>query len=147
MFRAFFFRRPATLESAATRSLPRGGGLGRGHSPNFGNLSEHLTAPIQALRLAALSLTLSHGREDGVAVRVKGSARKQVVQAALCCSDDLLNAYFRQPARHNLQKTNQKPLPSCRLLFIPAAALRHYTPNAAGSGRLKRVYTSKSLLR
>ena len=22
----------------------------------------------------------------------------------------------------------------CRLLFIPAAALRHYTPNAAGSG-------------
>ena len=38
MFRAFFFRRPATLESAATRSLPRDGGLGRGHSPNGGNL-------------------------------------------------------------------------------------------------------------
>ena len=35
----------------------------------------------------------------------------------------------------------------CRLLFIPAAALRHYTPNTAGSGRLKRVYTSKSSLR
>ena len=34
-----------------------------------------------------------------------------------------------------------------RLLFIPAATLRHYTPNAAGSGRLKRVYTSKSSLR
>ena len=33
MFRAFFFRRPVTLESAATCSLPRGGGLGRGHSP------------------------------------------------------------------------------------------------------------------
>lgn len=31
--------------------------------------------------------------------------------------------------------------------FIPAAALRHYTPNAARSGRLKRVYTSKSSLR
>ena len=35
----------------------------------------------------------------------------------------------------------------CRLLFIPATSLRHYTPNAAGSGRLKRVYTSKSSLR
>ena len=35
----------------------------------------------------------------------------------------------------------------CRLLFIPAAAFRHYTPNASGSGRLKRVYTSKSSLR
>ena len=35
----------------------------------------------------------------------------------------------------------------CRLLFIPAAALRHYTPNAAGSGRLKQFYTSKSSLR
>lgn len=35
----------------------------------------------------------------------------------------------------------------CRLLFIPATALRHYTPNATGSGRLKRVYTSKSSLR
>ena len=35
----------------------------------------------------------------------------------------------------------------CRLLFIPAATLRHYTPNAARTGRLKRVYTSKSSLR
>ena len=28
-------------KSAATCSLPRGGGLGRGHSPNFGNLSQY----------------------------------------------------------------------------------------------------------
>ena len=35
MFRAFFFRRPAILESAATCPLPRGGGLGRGHSPEW----------------------------------------------------------------------------------------------------------------
>ena len=66
MFRAFFFRRPATPESAAIRSLPRGGGLGRGHSPEWRqSFPNTLTAPIQALRLAALSLTLSHGREDG----------------------------------------------------------------------------------
>ena len=76
MFRVFFFRRPATPESAVTRPLPRGGGLGRGHSPNCGNLSHHPNCPIQALRLVALSLALSHGREDGAAVGVKGSARK-----------------------------------------------------------------------
>jgi len=35
-----------------------------------------LTAEIQALWLVALSLALSHGREDGAAVGVKGSARK-----------------------------------------------------------------------
>ena len=33
-----------------------------------------LTAQIQALRLVALSLTLSHGREDGMAVGIKGAA-------------------------------------------------------------------------
>ena len=33
-----------------------------------------LTAQIQALRLVALSLALSHGREDGAAVGIKGSA-------------------------------------------------------------------------
>ena len=74
MFRAFFFRRPVTLKFAATRSLPRGGGLGRGHSPEWRQLfsiSEPLK--IQALRLVALSLTLSHGREDGAAVGIKGS--------------------------------------------------------------------------
>ena len=61
MFRAFFFRRPVTLESAATYSLPRGGGLGRGHSPNSATFSNNSTTEIQALRLVALSLTLSHG--------------------------------------------------------------------------------------
>ena len=33
-------------------------------------------SPIQALRLVALSLTLSHGREDRAAVGITGSARK-----------------------------------------------------------------------
>ena len=47
------------------------------------------TVQIQAFRLVALSLALSHGREDGVAVGIKGSARKQVVQAAFYFSDDL----------------------------------------------------------
>ena len=66
MFRAFFFRRPVTLESAATYSLPRGGGLGRGHSPNSATFSNNSTTEIQALRLVALSLTLSHGERASV---------------------------------------------------------------------------------
>ncbi|EOG0472260.1 hypothetical protein ACFZ36_002235, partial [Neisseria gonorrhoeae] len=34
-----FFKPPATAKPAAIRSLPCGGGLGGGHSPNGGNLS------------------------------------------------------------------------------------------------------------
>ncbi|WP_241499726.1 hypothetical protein, partial [Neisseria gonorrhoeae] len=34
-----FFKSPATEKPAETHSLPRGGGLGGGHSPNGGNLS------------------------------------------------------------------------------------------------------------
>ena len=83
------FKSPATVKPAATYSLPRGGGLGRGHSPNCSNFSNTFTTPIQALRLVALSLALSRGREDGVAVRIKGSARKTG-----CAGCFLL---FRQP--------------------------------------------------
>ena len=59
-----------------------GEGWGEGIPQMAATFPSTLTAPIQALRLVALSLTLSHGREDGVAVGIKGSARKQVVQAA-----------------------------------------------------------------
>ncbi|HGJ8398201.1 TPA: hypothetical protein ACJX9D_002237 [Neisseria gonorrhoeae] len=37
-----FFKPPATAKPAATCSLPRGGGLGGGHSPSCGNLSQQL---------------------------------------------------------------------------------------------------------
>ena len=43
------FKPPATAKSAATYSLPRGGGLGRGHFPNFGNLSQHPKRPNTSL--------------------------------------------------------------------------------------------------
>ena len=76
MFRAFFFRRPAPLESAVTCSLPRGGGLGRGHAQNFGNLSQHLNLPNTSLA-ACCPLSNSLPRERGrAAVGIKGSARK-----------------------------------------------------------------------
>ena len=64
MFRAFFFRRPATLESAVTCSLPRGGELGRGHSPNRDNLSQHSNRPNTSLA-ACCPLSNSLPRERG----------------------------------------------------------------------------------
>ena len=76
IFRSFFFRRPVTPESAATCSLPRGGGLGRGYSPSCGNFSQHPNRPNTNLAVCcplSNSLPLERGR---VAVGVKGSARK-----------------------------------------------------------------------
>ena len=64
MFRAFFFRRPATPESAATCPLPRGGGLGRGCSPNFGNFSQYPNCPNTSLA-ACYPLSSSLPRERG----------------------------------------------------------------------------------
>ncbi|SUA37717.1 Uncharacterised protein [Neisseria mucosa] len=122
MFRVFFFRRPATPESAAIRSLPRGGGLGRGHSSIFGNLSQHSSAQIQALRLAALSLTLSHGREDGEAVGMKGFARKRG-----CAGCFLL---FRRPAINGC-----KPKLPFKSLATAKSAATRFLPCGGGLGR------------
>ena len=94
-----FFKPPATAKPAATCSLPRGGGLGRGHSPNFGNLSQHSTAPIQALRLVALSLALSHGREDGAAVGIKGFARKTNCSGCFFSFQTAYNQWQTQESR------------------------------------------------
>ena len=55
---------------------PVGEGWGEGIPRISAIFPNTLTAQIQALRLVALSLTLSHGREDGVAVGIKSSARK-----------------------------------------------------------------------
>ena len=48
-----------------------------------------LTAQTQALRLVALSLALSHGREDGRLLGLRGLQGKQVVQVVFCFSDGL----------------------------------------------------------
>ena len=90
IFRAFFFRRPATPESAATRSLPCGGGLGRGHSPSCGNLSQHLNLPNTSLAACCpLSNSLPRGERTGWLLGLKVLQGKQVVRAAFCFSDDL----------------------------------------------------------
>ena len=67
-----------------------GEGWGEGIPRMAATFLSTLTAQIQALRLVALSLTLSHGREDGVAVGIKASVRKTG-----CAGCFLL---FRRPA-------------------------------------------------
>ena len=121
MFRAFFFRRPATPEYAATCSLPLWGRAGERAFRRQSFLNT-LSAPIQALWLVALSLTLSHGREDGVAVRIKGSARK------IGCAGCFL--LFRRPEINGCK---------FKLLFKPPATVKsaatYSLPRGGGSGR------------
>ena len=84
------FKLPEIAKSAATRSLPCGGGLGRGHSPKSRQSFPTPKSPqIQALRLVALSLTLSHGERGRGGLGLRVLQGKQVVQAAFYFSDDL----------------------------------------------------------
>ena len=63
---------------------------------------------IQALRLVALSLTLSHGREDGSAVGIKGAARKIGFAGCFFAFQTIfINAQFSRLAPYNFQKSNQ----------------------------------------
>ena len=107
------------LQSAPS---PVGEGWGEGTPRISATFPNTLTAQIQALQLVALSLTLSHGREDGVTVRVKGSARKQVVLAAFLL--------FRRPEINGC-----KP----KLLFKPPATAKSAAilslPRGGGLGR------------
>ena len=77
------FKPPETAKSAAIRSLPGGGGLGRGHSPNFGNLSQHLNLPNTSLA-ACCPLSNSLPRERGrAAVGVKGCCKEKRLCSSL----------------------------------------------------------------
>ena len=91
-----------------------GEGWGEGILQISATFLNTLPLKIQALRLADLSLALSHGREDGVAVGMKGSARKQVVQAAFCFSDDLQSTAANPSCLSNYLKSPNplQPAPS-----------------------------------
>ena len=60
------FKSPKFAKSAATCSLPRGGGLGRGYSPNCSNLSQHPNHPNTSLAACCpLSSSLPRGERTG----------------------------------------------------------------------------------
>ncbi len=86
---------------------PVGEGWGEGIPRIAATFLNTLTAQIQALRLVALSLTLSHGREDGAAVGIKGFARK------IGCADCFL--LFRRPEINGCKS---------KLLFKPPATAK-----------------------
>ena len=84
------FKPPETAKSAATRSLPRGGGLGRGHSPNCGNLSQYPNCPNTSLAACCpLSGSLPRGERTGWLLGLRVLQGKQIVQTAFYFSDDL----------------------------------------------------------
>ena len=116
------FKPPATVKPAAICSLPCGGGLGRGCSPNGGNLSQHPNRPNTSLAACCPSLTLSHGREDGVADGMKGSARKTG------CTGCFL--FFRRPEINGCKPK----LPFKSTKFAKSAATRSL-PRGGGLGR------------
>ena len=98
---------------------PVGEGWGEGIlqiAATFPNIS---TVQIQALRLVALSLALSHGREDGAAVGVKDSARKTG-----CAGCFLL---FRRPASTVVN-------PSCFSNCLQPQNLLQPSPSPVGEG-------------
>ena len=103
------------LESTATRSLPRGGGLGRGHSQNGGNLSQYLNPPNTSLAACCpLSNSLPRGGRTGWLLGLRVLQGKQVVQAAFCFSDDLQSTVVNPSCFSNrLQPQNLlQPAPS-----------------------------------
>jgi hypothetical protein len=67
------FKPSATAKSAASDPSPVREGWGEGILRISAIFPNTLTTQIQTLRLVTLSLALSHGREDGVAVAIKGS--------------------------------------------------------------------------
>ena len=101
---------------------PVGEGWGEGIPQIAAIFPNTLTAPIQALRLVALSLALSHGREDGVAVGIKGSARKTG------CAGCFL--FFRRPEINSCKS---------KLLFKPPVTVKpaatYSLPRGGGLGR------------
>ena len=108
------FKSLATAKSAATRSLPCGGGLGRGHSPSSGNLSQHLNLPNTSLAACCpLSSSLPRGERTGWLLGLRGLQEKQIVQAAFYFSDDLKSTVEIQVTFQTAcnRKTCCNPLP------------------------------------
>ena len=117
------FRQPATPEPAATRSLPRGGGLGRGHSSNCSNLSQHPNRPNTSLAACCpLSGSLPRGERTGRLLGLRVLQGKQIVQAAFFL--------FRRPVINGC-----KPKLLFKLLETAKPAAICSLPRGGGLGR------------
>ncbi|HEZ2982035.1 TPA: hypothetical protein ACFPAU_001369 [Neisseria meningitidis] len=90
---------------------PVGEGWGEGILRISATFPNNSTTEIQALWLVALSLALSHGREDVVAVGIKGSAGKTGCAGCFLffrrSSKRSIQAACTLPVSYNFQNSNQ----------------------------------------
>ena len=142
MFRAFFFRRPATLESAAICPLPCGGWLGGGHSLNGGNLSQHPNHPNTNLAVCCpLSNSLPRERGRGGCWDEGFCKENRLCRLFFTFQTTFItfiNAQFRQPAPYNFQKPNQNQPSATVQAAFPILATR------AGFPPVHRLSAAKS---
>ena len=101
--------------------------------------SNSLPAQIQALRLVALSLALSHGREDGVAVGVKVCYKEnRLCVLFFTFQTTFINAQFSRLAHYNFQKSNQNQSSATVQAAFPILVTR------AGFPPVRRLSAAKS---
>ncbi len=97
----------------------------RAFSESRQSFPNSLTASIQAFRLVALSLTLSHGREDGAAVVIKGFARKTRKTSCTGCF-----LFFKRPEINACKSKSLFKLPA-----TAKSAATYPLPRGGGLGR------------
>ena len=132
------FKSPATVKPAATCPLPRGEGLGRGHSPNRGNLSQYPNRPNTSLAACyPLSNSLPRGERTGWLFGLRVLQEKQVVQAAFCFSDDLYKRSIQAALHYYFQKSNQNQLSATVQAAFPILA------TCAGFPPVHRLFAAK----
>ena len=94
---------------------------------------------VQALRLVALSLALSHGREDGVAVGVKVCYKEnRLCVLFFTFQTTFINAQFSRLAPYNFQKSNQNQSSATVQAAFPILVTR------AGFPPVRRLSAAKS---
>mgnify|MGYP001640196623 CR=1 FL=1 len=116
------FKLPEIAKSTAICSLPRGGGLGRGHSPNFGNLPKHSNCPNTSLA-ACCPLSNSLPRERG-----RGGCWDEGFCKKIGCAGCFL--FFRRPVINGCLSNLLFKLP----VTVKPAAIRSL-PRGGGLGR------------
>ena len=98
------FKSPKFAKSAATRSLSRGRGLGRGHSPNCGNLSQYPNCPNTSLAACCpLSNSLPRGERTGRLLGLKVLRGNRLCRLLFTFQTTFINAQFSRFALYNFQ--------------------------------------------
>ena len=132
------FKSPKSQNALQPTPSPVGEGWGEGILQIAAIFPNTVTAPIQALRFVALSLALSHGREDGVAVGVKVCYKEnRLCRLLFAFQTTFINVQFSQLAPYNFQKSNQNQLSATVQAAFPILA------TCAGFPPVHRLFAAK----